>query len=253
VNNALVYSGTEVPLPVIFADMAVTFSVLILTAAPPGQASEIGGEFVKIDGREALLRSIELFLNRDAVKQIHVAFLPEQSDEAKHKHGPHLSFSGVKVITAGPRWMDQIAAAKTAISPDVTHVILHDAARPAVPYTDIDALLESAEQSGKTAISLVAPVRSSLIELDPDGHALNYHAASSFAQLLTPQVFTRKRFLQMAESKTETPPYELELLKGSPLNIRIASGADAAMVKAMINQLPKPKLKASSPFEEAQW
>ena len=60
--------------PVIFAYMPATFSVLVLTAAPPGQTSESGGAFVKIDGREALLRSVELFLNRDVVKQIHVAF-----------------------------------------------------------------------------------------------------------------------------------------------------------------------------------
>ena len=30
------------------------FSVVVLTAAPPGHGSEAGGAFVKIDGREAL-------------------------------------------------------------------------------------------------------------------------------------------------------------------------------------------------------
>ncbi|HEY1686217.1 MAG TPA: 2-C-methyl-D-erythritol 4-phosphate cytidylyltransferase [Tepidisphaeraceae bacterium] len=233
--------------------MAANFSVLVLTATPPGVMAEGGGAFVKIDGREALLRSIELFLNRDAVKQIQVVFLPEQAEEAKKKHGPHLSFSGVKALTAGPRWVDQIGAAKDTLSADTTHVILHDAARPAVPYTDIDALMEAAEQSKKGAIALTAPVRSSLIEMDGEGHALHYHPGSNFAQLLTPQVFSRQRFLQIAASKTELPPYELELMKGSLLNIRLSSAADASMAKAMINQLPKPKLKASSPFEEAQW
>ena len=221
----------QVPLPGIFEFMAATFSVLVLTAGPQGQTSDAGGAFVKIDGREALLRSIELFLNRDAVKQIQIVFLPEQAEEAKKKHGAHLSFSGVKALMGGPRWIDQIATAKASISADVTHVILHDAARPAVPYTDIDGLLESAEQSGKSAITLVSPLRSSLLEIDADGHALNYHPASSFAQLLTPQVLTRQRFLQMAESKIEIAPYELELLKGSPLNIRISSAGDATMIR----------------------
>ena len=40
-----------------------TFSVLLVTAAPPGHGSESGGAFVKIDGRESLLRCAELFLN----------------------------------------------------------------------------------------------------------------------------------------------------------------------------------------------
>ena len=39
-----------------------TFSVLVLTAAPAGLAAESGGAFLKIDGRESILRSVELFL-----------------------------------------------------------------------------------------------------------------------------------------------------------------------------------------------
>ena len=46
------------------------FTAVILTAAPAGMAAEAGGAFVKIDGREALLRSVELFLNRENVSQV---------------------------------------------------------------------------------------------------------------------------------------------------------------------------------------
>ena len=43
-------------------------------------------------------------------------------------------------------------------------------------------------------------------------------------------------------------------MKGSPLNIRVGSSADERVAKAMLNMLPKPKVKApSNPFEEAQW
>ena len=116
--------------------MAV-FSVVVLTASPPGQAAESGGPFVKVDGREALLRSVELFLNRDNVKQVQLAFLPEALEEGKRKYGGHLGFAGVKVISGGPKWIDQIAAAGEKISDEATHVIVHDAARPVV---DIDPL-----------------------------------------------------------------------------------------------------------------
>jgi 2-C-methyl-D-erythritol 4-phosphate cytidylyltransferase len=81
-----------------------TFSIAILTAAPTGQPSEAGGAFVKIDGRESLLRCVELFLNRDPVKQIQVVVPPEVIEEAKRKYGPHLSFSGVKLVSGGARW-----------------------------------------------------------------------------------------------------------------------------------------------------
>ena len=53
------------------------YSVVIVTAPPPTQSSEAGGPFVKVDGREALLRSVEMFLNRDNVKQIQLVVDPD--------------------------------------------------------------------------------------------------------------------------------------------------------------------------------
>jgi 2-C-methyl-D-erythritol 4-phosphate cytidylyltransferase len=231
--------------------MAV-FSVLILTAPPPTQASEGGGPYVKIDGREALLRSVELFLNRANVKQIQLAVDPDDIEEAKRKYGAHLGFSGVKLIAGGPRWMDQIAAAGKTIAADCTHVIVHDAARVAVPFSDIDAVMECAEKSA--VVMLVAPVRSMLVELDEGGDPLAYHIPSRFMHVLTPQAFSKEKFQQMAASGQEIHASEAKLVKGSPLNLRIGGAGEERIAKAMINMLPKPKVRApTSPFEEAQW
>ena len=229
-----------------------SFSVAILTAAPKGQPSEAGGAFVKIDGREALLRSVELFLNRDRIKQIQLVVLPDDLEEAKRKYGPHLSFSGVKLISGGPRWTDQISAAGKALSADATHVILHDAARPVVPFSDLDALMESAEKND--AVALVAPLRSDLIQVDDGGNPLRYWAPDEFVQLLTPQVYSKECFARMAASGEEVPAARAKLLKGSPLNMRLRGSGDASLARSMMGLLPKPKIKPpSSPFEEAQW
>ena len=231
--------------------MAV-FSVLVMTAAPPGLAAEAGGAYAKIDGREALLRSVELFLNRDNVKQIQLAVLPDMLEEAKRKFGAHLGFSGVKLISGGPKWADQIKAAAEKISPDATHVIVHDAARPAVPFSDIDALMEAAEKSD--AVVLASPLRAPLVEVDEGGGAVSYHLPGSFMHVLTPQAFSKAKFAEMAASGKDLHPSQVRLLKGSALNVRLGGGGDAGLVKAMINMLPKPKIKPpSSPFEEAQW
>jgi 2-C-methyl-D-erythritol 4-phosphate cytidylyltransferase/2-C-methyl-D-erythritol 2,4-cyclodiphosphate synthase len=225
------------------------FSVVIFTAAPAGLAQDAGGAYVKIDGREALLKSVELFLNRDNVKQIQVIFPPEELEEAKKKFGPHFGFSGVKVAGGGPKWIDQLASAK--IDPAATHVLVHDGARPAVPYTDIEAIMEAAEKHPIAA--LAAPLRAGLIEVDEGGNPLAYRLPSEFMQLATPMVFSKARFEAMVESKAEPHASELTLVKGSPLNIRVGGG-DLSLAKAMINLLPKPKIKApDSPFEEAQW
>jgi 2-C-methyl-D-erythritol 4-phosphate cytidylyltransferase/2-C-methyl-D-erythritol 2,4-cyclodiphosphate synthase len=229
-----------------------TFSVLILTAPPPGQAAEGGGAYAKIDGREALLRTVELFLNRDNIKQIQLAISPEALEEVKRKYGGHLGFSGVKLVSGGSKWMDQIAAAATTLSAEVTHVIIHDAARPAVPFSDIDSVMTEAE---KNPVAILAtPLRTTFVELDDGGNPVALHLPKSYMQLMTPMAFSKEKFLEMARSKTEIHPSQMTLVKGSALNVRISAPGDAGLVKAMINMLPKPKIKAlNSPFEEAQW
>ena len=231
--------------------MAV-FSVLVMTAAPPGMAAEAGGAYAKIDGREALLRSVELFLNRDNVKQIQIVFNPDAMEEAKRKYGGHLGLFGVKLVAGGPKWFDQIAAGAEKVSPDATHVIVHDAARPAVAYSDIDCITELAEKH--PAVALTAPLRTNLIELD-DGHQpVAYHLSNRFVQLLTPQVYAKEKFAEMSKSKQDLHASSLHLEKGSPLNVRVGGSGDAGFVNTMIKMLPKPKIKApSSPFEEAEW
>ena len=62
-----------------------------------------------------------------------VAPAAEAMEEVKRKFGGHLGFSGVKLVSGGPKWMDQIAAAAPTLLAEATHVIVHDAARPAVP------------------------------------------------------------------------------------------------------------------------
>jgi len=229
-----------------------TFSIVILTAAPAGQAVEAGGAYVKIDGREAVLRSVELFLNRDAVKQIQVVVLPDDLEEAKRKYGPHLSFSGVKLVSGGPRWADQLAAASAKISDESTHVVVHDGARPLVPYSDIDALFEAAEKSAVAA--LTAPVRAELIQVDEHGNALHHWRADEFVHLLTPQSYSKEQFQASAAKGEALPLAHAKLIKGSPLNHRIRGSGDASFAKAMMNLLPKAKAKPlSNPFEEAQW
>ncbi len=228
------------------------FGCVVLTANPPGTGEGHGGSghLTKIDGREALLKSVELFLNRDNVKQVVVAFAAAEIDEAKRKFGPHFSFSGVRLVSSSDRWSAQLASAAEKLGDEITHVIVHDAARPIVPYTDTDALLEAA--STADAVALVAPVAATLIENDEGGHPMAYHAPSSMVQLLTPQVYARKAFDEMVKSNQPLHPSRLRLIRGSGINVRITPG-EASIAKAMQNLLPKPKTKASSPFEEAQW
>ncbi len=227
------------------------FAVIVLTAPPPGLAAEAGGAYVRVDGREALLRSVELFVNRPGVTQIQLAVAADDLATAKDRYGVHLSFSGVKVVAGGPRWVDQVAAAAATVAADATHVILHDAARPVVPYTDVEAVMAAA--ATHPAVALVTPVRTTTVETDDGGTPLAYQLPSNRMHLLTPQAFDRATFDELARTKAPTHPSRLTLVTGSPLNVRLGGPGDAAIGKAFLALLPKPKVRAASPLEEAQW
>jgi 2-C-methyl-D-erythritol 4-phosphate cytidylyltransferase len=229
-----------------------SFSVVLLTAAPTHLGGQGIGAFVKIDGRECLLRTVELFLNRDNVKQIQLVVMPESMEESKKKYGAHLGFSGVKLIAGGPGWIDQIAAAGQNISAESTHILLHDAARPAVAFGDIDALMAEAQKH--PAVALCTELRSGLVELDNAGKPIDFRPPQKFLHVVTPWAIRRDRFVELAKSRRDLAAGELVLLRSSPLNLRVGGASDAGMVKTMIHMLPKPKIRAAdNPFEEAQW
>jgi 2-C-methyl-D-erythritol 4-phosphate cytidylyltransferase len=229
-----------------------TFSVVLLTAVPTHLAAAGIGAFIKVDGRECLLRTVELFLNRDNVKQIQLVVTPESMEESKRKYGAHLGFSGVKLVAGGPNWIDQIAAAGQNISAECSHVILHDAARPAVAYADIDALV--AEAAKRPAVALSTDLRGGLAELDESAKPIEFHPPQKFQQVVTPWALRRDRFVEITKTKRDLAAGELTLLRSSQLNLRVGAASDAGMVKTMIAMLPKPKIRAAdNPFEEAQW
>jgi 2-C-methyl-D-erythritol 4-phosphate cytidylyltransferase len=228
-----------------------TFGVIVFTAAPDAVSSPQGA-LVKIDGREALLRSVELFVNRDEITQIVVGFNPADAEAAKSKFGSHLMILGFKAATGGPGLREQLKACAEKLPDDVTHVILHDAARPAVSANDIDKLIELAPKH--PALAMVTPLASPLVRIDEAGVLSESLAPKPLRHLVWPQVLQRKLFDEALAKGFEAVLSRLHPMESSPYNVRVNGANEAAYLKAMIALLPKPKTKASSnPFDEAQW
>jgi 2-C-methyl-D-erythritol 4-phosphate cytidylyltransferase len=228
------------------------FSVVIVTAVPAGLGAEGIGAYVKVDGRECLLRSADLFFNRESIIQIQLVVADERFEEAKRKFGDHLSFSGAKLIAGGAHWMDQLAAAAGKIPAEITHVLIHDAARPAVAFTDLDELLAEAEKHPIAVMT--TPLRGGIVETEESGKPIAIRSVQRFQNIVTPWALRKDKFLEMVAGKRDPAATEMWLVRSSSLNVRVAGPADAALAKSMMAMLPKPKIRAAdNPFEEAQW
>jgi len=121
---------------------------VVLPAA--GQSRRFAGAGSKLEasvgGRAVLIRAVELFSGRPEVKQIIVAAPPDKLDEFKFKWGDKLALIGGMIVAGGTaeRW-ETVRNALAAVDEDVTHVAVHDAARPVADPAMIDRVFEAAK------------------------------------------------------------------------------------------------------------
>lgn len=221
-------------------------AVVILTAPPT--VDDPPGALIKVDGRESVLRCMEMFSNREGVLKTLVVIDPKQADEVKRKLSSHLMFMGIKLVTGGDTWWSQLAEAQKALPPEIKHVLVHDGARPVVPYTDLDAILGM--KGKKEVIALACRSPGPVFKAD-QLPGTGWTQDQSVVSLLTPVLFTRQGLDRaVADGRFPSP---VDLIEGSRLNVRVGT-VDASFAKAMLGLLPKPKVKApTNPFEEAQW
>jgi len=225
--------------------------VILLTAGPEAGLSR-DGAMVKVDGRESLLRCVERFVNREGVAQVVCVFDPDVAEEAKRKLASHLMILGVKLAVGGPTWREQIRAGLEKLPPDVTHVLVHDGARPAISPVDLDKLLDGAE--GTQAAAFVCRVPGQIAHVDESGRIAEVVPGRSRRLLVTPQLFALAVAREVADKGYESVWSRVTPVESSPLNVRVNGSGDASLAKALLALLPKPKVKGPlNPFEEAQW
>lgn len=225
---------------------------VIIFSAPPDTSASPAGAMIKIDGREAVMRSVEIFVNQPDIAQIVIGISPVDAETAKSKFGSHLMIMGFRLATGGPGLRDQLKACAEKLPAEVTHVVLHDAARVAVSPLDLEKLFDAATKH--EAAALVTPIQGVVVTLDETGTLTNPTPGKTLRNLVWPQVFSKRVFDEILAKGFDAVMSRIHPVESTPLNQRINAGNEAGMIKSLIAMLPKPKTKASSnPFDEAQW
>lgn len=135
----------------------ITFAVIIPAAGISRRFGQLNKIEQDIAGRAVLVRAVELFAKRPHVEQIIVAVNPDAVDQFKFKWGDKLGFHGAVVVAGGKteRW-ETVQNALRAVKPTVTHVAVHDAARPLTSGRLIDRVFEAAQTYD--AVAPAAPI-----------------------------------------------------------------------------------------------
>lgn len=236
-----------------------------------------------LGGRALLLRTVELFNKREDVATMVVAGPPDSLDQFKMKFGDQLAFLGAKVVAGGrkERW-ETVQAALAAVPADCTHVVVHDAARPATSPELIDRVFEAARKFD--AVIPAVPVTATLkrvgeksmatAEVDPiaarllgEGAARRNDARpvletldrAGVVEAQTPQIFKaeslRRAYAASDLSGLTDDAAAVERLgetvyavEGDPRNLKVTTTADLALVRAIMGVRPPADRPAHKRF-----
>ncbi|MGA2679431.1 MAG: 2-C-methyl-D-erythritol 4-phosphate cytidylyltransferase [Sedimentisphaerales bacterium] len=239
----------------------------IICAAGPGR--RFGGkrhkQFVDIGGRAAFLRSVELFSNREDVKQILLAIPQEDQEIVEIRYGANLSLFNVKVLIGGATRFETVNKALQLLKDDIELVAIHDAARCCVTAKWIEDCIKTAAKTG--AAILACPVTATLKEIK-DGCIIKNVDRKGLYEAQTPQVFEVKLLKQSREKIDKTDAekitddsqlvealgHKVSIVETDSSNIKITYPADVAIAEAILKTRPDPKKEGYiGPFYEAQW
>ena len=239
----------------------------IICAAGPGK--RFGGkrhkQFVDIGGRAAFLRSVELFSNREDVKQILLAIPQEDEEIVKIRYGANLSLFNVKLLIGGATRFETVNKAIQLLKDDIELVAIHDAARCCVTAKWVDEVIKAAAKTG--AAILACPVTATLKEAK-DGIIVKNVDRAGLYEAQTPQVFEvslLKKSREKADKANtekitddsqlvEALGHNVSIVETDSSNIKVTYPADAAIAEAILKTRPDPKKDDYiGPFYEAQW
>ncbi len=220
--------------------------------------------FVDVAGRAAFLRSVELFSDRDDVKQILLGIPSEDQELVNVKWGTNLKFFNVEIFFGGVERFETVNKALELIKETIDLVAVHDAVRCCVTKEWLEKVIAAAAQSG--AAILACPVTAT-IKQGKDNTIIKTVDRAGLYEAQTPQVFEAsllkkayENLKNLDQSKisddsqlVEALGHKVSIVETDFTNIKITQQSDIAIAEAILKSRPKPKKGYIGPYAEAQW
>lgn len=135
------------------------------------------------NGKPILWHSVRAFSSLEEISQVIVVTPPERFEWLADL-GPKLTR-----VDGGKERPDSVAAGLAALNEDITHVAIHDGARPLVSPDSIRATFAAAEKSG--AASLARRITETLKRATPEGVTTESVSRDDLWVMETPQIFSK--------------------------------------------------------------
>jgi 2-C-methyl-D-erythritol 4-phosphate cytidylyltransferase len=222
--------------------------------------------FAQLDGRAVWLRCAELFVTRDDVLQCIIVVSKNDQEMFRRRYGANLAFMNVQIADGGSERFESVANALNLLQPEAEYVAIHDAVRPCLTDTLIDAVFATAVTNGAALLAL--PIADTIKRVDGGRVVKETVSRQGLWLAQTPQVFRRDWLLEAYAKRgtlgreitddaqlMEAAGHKVFAVEGAATNIKLTTKNDLFLAEAILKSRPKPKATGPiHPFaEEEMW
>ena len=190
---------------------------VLITAAGRGtrMGSEVPKQWLALGDRSVLARSIAAFAGFD---RIVVTVHPDDMDHAIGELGGR-----VTLVAGGATRSDSVRAGLEVLEGSgITHVLIHDGARPLVSPATIGAVVEALAEGAEAAAPGIAVTDA--LWRGTDGVVTGFADRAGLYRAQTPQGFALPVILAAHRAAPEAAPDDVELVQRQGLAVRIVPG-----------------------------
>jgi 2-C-methyl-D-erythritol 4-phosphate cytidylyltransferase len=170
-----------------------------------GTSQRFGGrpkQFERLGDSTVLQHAVRAFLDVDRIAEVWIVTSAEQEQTTR------TLLSGEKItgfVLGGDTRAASTIRALDALDPSVTHVLVHDAARPLLPRATVERCLDALECTD--VVATVVPAADTVVVLDETGEGVDSIPARDRVRLhQTPQGFRRDLLADAWARLAGTPP-----------------------------------------------
>lgn len=220
---------------------------LLIPAAGIGRRLACGGPkaLVAVGGAPLLVRTLQRFARLGLVGGAVVVAPPGHQEAFRQCLAGAFPGADLLVTEGGAERQVSVANGLAQLAKDTDLVVIHDAARPFVPESAIEASREAAAECG--AATVADPCTDTILEADAENYLERTPHRERLWACQTPQSF-RVAVIREAHARAQRDGFtgtddaslvrrvggRVKLVKGSPFNFKITTPADLALATLLI-------------------
>ncbi len=230
----------------------------VLPAAGSGRrmAAEIPKQYLEVAGATLLEHSLKALLACPDIRA--VAVVVDPADRRNDRVSAVLNDARVRIAPGGAERADSVAAGLEALAGEANPddwVLVHDAARPCVDVASIKQLIDAVMSNGVGGI-LAEPLVDTLKRGDDEGRVVETLDRRQLWRAQTPQMFRidqlrdalatarrEGRLITDESSAMELAGHPVQLVAGSPRNLKVTVPADLALAQFYLSQPDSPAVE----------